>query len=162
MMIIKPRRDSHQGLLRKELMQVKSSHQIWDVFWNSELSDLGFASEGLWICLHSRNILFKLKKIYWSMTDEQCCDRFRWTEKGLSHTDTCILSSRECMFLDSLSRQNKDLEWWTLKPPRRVTALRSWIDCVIALRSQMDRVITLRRISVTAQCYSSVLQLYFI
>ena len=61
--------------------------------------------------------------------------------------------SRECMFLGSLSCQNKDLEWWTLKPPRRVTALRSWIDCVIALRSQMDRVIALRQISVTALFY---------
>ena len=56
----------------------------------------------------------------------------------------------ECMFLDPLSRHNKDLERWTLKPPRRVTALRSWIDPVIALRSQMDRVI--------AQCYSSILE----
>ena len=68
-----------------------------------------------------------------------------------------LIVSRECIFLDSLSRHNKALEWRTLKPPRRVTALRSWIDCVIALRSQMDRVIALRQISVTAQCYSSIL-----
>ena len=47
------------------------------------------------------------------------------------------------MFLGSLSYHNKDLEWGTLKPPRRVTALRSWIDCVIALR----------QISVTALFY---------
>ena len=64
-----------------------------------------------------------------------------------------LLLSRECMFLDSLSRHNKDLEWWTLKPPRRVTALRSWIDRVIALRSRMDHVIALRQISVTALFY---------
>ena len=64
-----------------------------------------------------------------------------------------IIASRECMFLDSLSRHNKDLEWWTLKPPRCVTALRSWIDHVIALRSPMDSVIALRQISVTAQFY---------
>ena len=44
-----------------------------------------------------------------------------------------------------------------IKAPRRVTALRSWIDRVIALRSQMDHVITLRQIRVTAQCYSSIL-----
>ena len=56
-----------------------------------------------------------------------------------------------------LSRHNKDLEWWILKPPRRVTALGSWTDHVIALRPRMDRVIALRQISVTA-----VLQLYFI
>ena len=66
-----------------------------------------------------------------------------------------------------LSRHNKDLEWWTLKPPRRVTALGSWtdrvivlrsrIDCVIALRSRMDHIIALRQLSVTAQCYSSIL-----
>ena len=62
-----------------------------------------------------------------------------------------------CMFLDSLSRHNKDLEWRTLKPPRRVTALRSWIDRVIALRSRMDRVMLLDKsvlqLSVTALFY---------
>ena len=47
------------------------------------------------------------------------------------------------MFLGSLSRHNKDLEWWTLKPPRHVTALGSWTD----------RVIALRQISVTALFY---------
>ena len=56
-----------------------------------------------------------------------------------------------------LSHHNKDLEWQTLKPPRHVTALRSWIDRVIALRSQIDHVIALRQISVRAQCYSSIL-----
>ena len=39
----------------------------------------------------------------------------------------------------------------------RVTAIGSWTDCVIALRSRMDHVIALRQISVTAQCYSSIL-----
>ena len=57
------------------------------------------------------------------------------------------------MFLGSLSHHNKDLEWWTLKPPRCVTALRSWIDHVIALRSRMDHVVALRQISVTALFY---------
>ena len=52
-----------------------------------------------------------------------------------------------------LSHHSKDLEWWTLKPPRRVTALGSWTDHVIALRSRMDRVIALREISVTALFY---------
>ena len=61
--------------------------------------------------------------------------------------------SRECMFLGSLSRHNKDLEWRTLKPPQRVTALGSWIDRVIALRSRKDHVIALRQISVTALFY---------
>ena len=42
-----------------------------------------------------------------------------------------------------LSRHNKDLEWPTLKPPQRVTALGSWTD----------RVIALRQISVTALFY---------
>ena len=28
-----------------------------------------------------------------SIADEQCCDSFRWTVKGLSHTYTCIHSS---------------------------------------------------------------------
>ena len=78
-----------------------------------------------------------------------------WSVDSLEKT--LMLVSRECMFLGSLFRHNKDLEWRTLKPPRRVTALRSWIDRVIALRSQMDHVIALRQISVTAQCYSSVL-----
>ena len=52
-----------------------------------------------------------------------------------------------------LTRHNKDLEWRTLKATRRVTALRSWIDSIIALRSRIDYVITLRQISVTAQFY---------
>ena len=62
-------------------------------------------------------------------------------------------SSRECMFLSSLSHHNKDLEWQTLKPPCCVIALRSWTDHVIALRSRMDHVIALRQISVTALFY---------
>ena len=61
------------------------------------------------------------------------------------------------MLLGSLSCHNKDLECWTLKPPQRVTSLGSWIDPVIALRSRKDHIIALRQISVTAQCYSSIL-----
>ena len=61
--------------------------------------------------------------------------------------------SRECMFLNSLSHHNKYLEWQILKPPWHFTALRSWIDRVIALRSRMDHVIALRQISVTALFY---------
>ena len=61
--------------------------------------------------------------------------------------------SRKCMFLGSLSRHNKDLEWGTLKPPWCVTALGSWTDCVIVFRSQKDHVIALRQISVTALFY---------
>ena len=52
-----------------------------------------------------------------------------------------------------LSHHNKDLEWRTLKPPWRVTALGSWTDRVIPLRSWTDRVIALRQISVTALFY---------
>ena len=52
-----------------------------------------------------------------------------------------------------LSRHNKDLDWWTLKPPQHVTALGSWTDCVVALKSRADRVIALRQISVTALFY---------
>ena len=44
-----------------------------------------------------------------------------------------------------------------IKAPSGVTALWSWVDCVIALRSHMDHVIALRQISVTAQCHSSIL-----
>ena len=74
-------------------------------------------------------------------------------QKSGSYPKPRWLLSRKCMFLDSLSRHNKDLEWWTLKAPRRVTALRSWIDRVIALRSWTDHVIALRQISVTALFY---------
>ena len=49
----------------------------------------------------------------------------------------------KCMFFSSLSCHNKDLEWRPLKPPRCVTPLGSWTDCVIALR----------QISVTALFY---------
>ena len=75
---------------------------------------------------------------------------------NLSWSKGVKVLSRECMFLGSLSRHNKDLERRTLKPPWHVAALRSWIDRVKALRSQMDRVIALRQ-SVTAQCYSSII-----
>ena len=81
---------------------------------------------------------------------------FQWVS-SLHQVAKVLDLSRECVFLDSLSCHNKDLEWRTLKPPRRVTALRSWIDHVIALRSWMEHVIALRQISVTAQCYSSIL-----
>ena len=64
-----------------------------------------------------------------------------------------IYLSCECMFLSSLSRHNKDLEWRTLKPPQRVTTLGSRTDRVIALRSRTDPVIALRKISVTALFY---------
>ena len=80
----------------------------------------------------------------------------QFTQTHVHRVGDAIQLSRECMLLDSLSRHNKDLEGRTLKPPRRVTALRSWIDRVIALRSRMDHVIALRQISVTAQCYSSI------
>ena len=50
--------------------------------------------------------------------------------------------SCECMFLGSLSRHNKDLEQWTLKP---------W--CVTALGSWTNRATALRQISVTALFY---------
>ena len=45
-----------------------------------------------------------------------------------------MLTSGKCRLLGSLSRHSKDLEWRTLKPPGRVTALGSWTDHVIALR----------------------------
>ena len=44
-----------------------------------------------------------------------------------------------------------------IKAPQHVTALGSWTNSVIALRSWTDHVIALRQISVTAQCYSSIL-----
>ena len=53
-----------------------------------------------------------------------------------------------------LSRHNKDLNRWTLKPSVHHS---SWTDRVIALASPTDHVIALRQISVTALCYSSVL-----
>ena len=76
---------------------------------------------------------------------------FYW--ERLSLLSQYIHLSWECMFLGSLSRHNKYLEWRTLKPPWHVTALRSWRDRVIALRSRMGHVIPLRQISVTALFY---------
>ena len=34
----------------------------------------------------------KKTSLYWGTDDLQCCDSFRWTEKGFSHTYTCIRS----------------------------------------------------------------------
>ena len=36
--------------------------------------------------------LFQLFIFYWSRANWRCCDNFRWTAKGLSHTYTCIHS----------------------------------------------------------------------
>ena len=45
--------------------------------------------------------------------------------KELDMTEnTLMLVSHECMFLGSLSRHNKDLERWTLKPSARHS---SWV-----------------------------------
>ena len=35
---------------------------------------------------------FKLFILNWSIADQQCCDSFSWTAKGLSHTYICIHS----------------------------------------------------------------------
>ena len=71
-------------------------------------------------------------------------------KKSTVHVDRHV---RRVYVPQFFSRHNKDLEWQTLKPPWRVIALGSWIDCVIALRSQKDHVIALRQISVTALFY---------
>ena len=105
----------------------KYCYQIWDLRLDLKLSDFWLVS--IWATTH-------------------LCFMYLLVQ---------LVMSRECMFLGSLSRHNKDLEWQTLKPPRHVTALGSWIDRVIALRSRKDHVIALRQISVTAQCYSSIL-----
>ena len=42
-----------------------------------------------------KTAFFKKKKkfiLYWSIANCQCCDSFRWTAKGLSHTYACIHS----------------------------------------------------------------------
>ena len=57
-------------------------------------------------------------------------------------TEDEMVVSRECMFLGSLSRHNKDLEQRTLSP-WSITALGSWTNCVTALK----------QISVTAPFY---------
>ena len=71
-------------------------------------------------------------------------------------TEDEMVVSSECMLLDSVSSQQR-FGVTDVKAPSACPALRSWIDSVIALRSRMDHVIALRQISVTAQCYSSIL-----
>ena len=60
------------------------------------------------------------------------------------------------MLLSSVSSQQR-FGVTDIKAPSRVTGLGSRTDRVIALRSRTDHVIALRQISVTAQCYSSIL-----
>ena len=67
-----------------------------------------------------------------------------------------FLLTRECMLLGSFSSQ-QSLAKRTLKPPPPVCHSSQVLACVIALRSWTDRVTALRKISVTAQCYSSIL-----
>ena len=54
-------------------------------------------------------------------------------------TGYCQANVRSSVFVSSQQR----LAVTDIKPPRRVTALGSWTDCVIALRSRMDRMIVL-------------------
>ena len=46
----------------------------------------------IFFCFLKIFIYFWLLILYWSIADEQYCDSFRWTAKGLSHTHTCIHS----------------------------------------------------------------------
>ena len=76
--------------------------------------------------------------------------------------DSCLenpltVLSLECMFLGSVSRHNKDLERQTLKPSARHS---SWVLDRPCYSSQVLKGPCYG--SWTNQCYSSVLQLYFI
>ena len=46
----------------------------------------------IFFCFLKIFIYFWLLILYWSIADEQYCDSFRWTAKGLSRTHTCIHS----------------------------------------------------------------------
>ena len=109
-------------------------------------------------CILSLCLLnFYLEYVMWNAGLDEAQPKIKIAGRNINnlkyadYTVTWVYASR------FLSHHNKDLEWRTLKPPRHVTALGSWTDRVIALRSQTDRVIALRQISVTAQCYSSIL-----
>ena len=78
---------------------------------------------------------------FWAPCSERTANS-HWL--SILHMVTYMFLSDECMLLGSLSCHNKNLEWRTLMPPRRVTALGSWTDRVIALRSRLDRVIALK------------------
>ena len=45
-----------------------------------------------WMDVDGEIKLLFLNFLYWSITDWQRCDSFRWAAKGLSHTYTCIRS----------------------------------------------------------------------
>ena len=62
--------------------------------------------------------------------------RIRWP-KYWSFSFSISPSVRRVYAPQFLSCHNKDLEWRTLKPPWRVTALGSWTDHVIALRQSV-------------------------
>ena len=105
-------------------------------------------------CILSLCLLnFYLEYVMWNAGLDEARPKIKIAGRNISnlkyadYTVTRVYASR------FLSRHNRDLEWWTLKPPRHVTALGSWTDRVIALRSQTDRVIALRQISVTALFY---------
>ena len=66
--------------------------------------------------------------------------------------------SGECVISLVLSHNSKNLKRRMLKPSER-TCLSSQIECVTALSFWTDHVTALGQISVTALCYSSVLQL---
>ena len=57
-----------------------------------------------------------------------------------------------------LSRHSKDLEWRTLKPPWRVTALGSWTDCVIALRQISSILFRRKQENPSSRCEGTSIQ----
>ena len=69
---------------------------------------------------------------------------FQYLQQAFHHFLLCLWICQGSVISSVLSRHNKDLKRWTLKP----SACHS---------SQRDHVIALRQISVTAPCYSSVL-----
>ena len=89
-------------------MATHSSTLAWKIPWTEEpgrLLSMGSQRAGHgWACKYAHmwfsdrviflslgfvlltHILKKLFILYWHIADQQCCDGFRWTAKGLSHT----------------------------------------------------------------------------
>ena len=62
----------------------------------------GLEVEGEQMVLFSFYFQFKLFILCWRVANQQCCDGFRWTAKGLSQTYTCISILAQTMLLSRL------------------------------------------------------------
>ena len=77
------------GTARKTVCWKRTGHGSYSVVCFSQIPRI---IHKLQVIITGYLSFTKLFILHWSIADEQCCDGFKWTAKGLSHTYTCIHS----------------------------------------------------------------------